>query len=509
MFRKPKRNVRQRQVESDEEERVNDDEENSITEIQSKIEKIKKKKDAKKLNKSSSAGGQQDQSNVETKSSLLSFDNFDAEADDGVVFRVKKSSQSRKLMKQIKAERKQRERFRDDPGNPPLPATPPPPGPPGPPPPPTISKPEIDDFEDIGIKLKSNLVVNKIEQPRTLAGYEAEALHLEEEDQSEDSEEDQDDSAKKDPLQEILQRGDIPDAAAIFAARKMRQAAREKGGRNQANQDFYSLKNKEAKDDKSSKASMHARDDDDDSEDDENRKIVMTGTRSNSEIMKESLKKADTKEIDVDHHRWEEQQIRKAMGPALKPSMSPEMHTNYEMVESSKNGHFDRNNGHFMHEMSQLKSYDLDGIKDRLKSRISNLTETYRAHCNEADKIVDDVLFSQTTIEEKEAKLPGCVQKHQFYQDLRGYLTDLVECFNEKVTQIKFVQEKHHKLKADTLAKLVERRREDVRDQMRELSSSLSNKPLQITAEENNEEWARQRRAAEREGRRRRRAQLR
>ena len=71
------------------------------------------------------------------------------------------------------------------------------------------------------------------------------------------------------------------------------------------------------------------------------------------------------------------------------------------------------------------------------------------------------------------------------------------------------MQEKHHKLKADTLAKLVERRREDVRDQMRELSSSVSNKPLQITAEENNEEWARQRRAAEREGRRRRRAQLR
>ena len=56
--------------------------------------------------------------------------------------------------------------------------------------------------------------------------------------------------------------------------------------------------------------------------------------------------------------------------------------------------------------------------------------------------------------------------------------------------------------------KIVERRRQDVRDQMRELSSNNA-KPLQTTAEESQEEFARQERAREREGRRRRRAQLR
>ena len=114
------------------------------------------------------------------------------------------------------------------------------------------------------------------------------------------------------------------------------------------------------------------------------------------------------------------------------------------------------------------------GIKDRIKTRISHVTETYRAHSNEADKIVNDVMLSQTTIEEKEKLLPQTKNRLHFYQELKGYLFDLVECFNEKLVQIRFVEDKYHKIKGDVHAKLVERRREDVRDQMRELSSLTS-----------------------------------
>ena len=84
-------------------------------------------------------------------------------------------------------------------------------------------------------------------------------------------------------------------------------------------------------------------------------------------------------------------------------------------------------------------------------------------------------MFSETTIEEKEKLLPETLARHQFYQDLRGYLADLVECFNEKLANIKFVEDKYHKIKGDVTKKLIERRREDVRDQMRELSSVKSN----------------------------------
>ena len=240
LFRKPKRNVRQRQVESDDENGKNEDDDHSLSEVQSAIEKIKgsKKSNSKNKHKNQTSGSAPENSGEKKASTLLSFDGFDAEADDGEVFRVKKSSQSRKLMKQIRAERKQREKqeLNPEPIPPPLPPTPQF----QPPPPPLISggagvestnfEPANPDHEDIGIKLKSNLVINKLKDPppRTLAGYEAEALHMEEEDQdlSEES------NGENDPLQEIIRRGDIPSAEAIFAARKRRQAARERGSKN-------------------------------------------------------------------------------------------------------------------------------------------------------------------------------------------------------------------------------------------------------------------------------------
>ena len=460
MFRKPKRNVRQRKNSSEDDENEQDN-----SELQSTLEKFKEtaKKTSKNKHKNQTSGSKSEISSE--KKSLLSFDGFDGEADDGgEVFRVKKSSQSRRLMRQLKSERKQREK--QDSATPPLPSTPPP-APPSAPPPPVISE------DDLGIKIKSNLVINKLpEEPRTLTGYEAEALHMEEEDLSEENDENE---TENDPLQEILQRGDIPDAAAIFAARKRRQAAREKG---QNKKDFISLNKEKRKSDQ------------DESGDSDEERTVMTGVKTEQKNEKTFHEETDD--------RWEEQQIRKAMKTKeFTRSVSPD-------EETPKNG-----NDHVVMDRRPLKSYNLEGIKDRLNSRITSLNETYRAHCNEADKIVTDMMESQQIMEEKESKLPLTVSRHQFYQDLKGYLADLVECFNEKMVQIKFVEDKYHKLKGDLHQKLAERRREDVRDQMRELSNANSNKANLITAEENNEEWSRQRRAAEREGRRRRRAQLR
>ena len=128
LFRKPKRAIRQRQVDSDDENIQNEEEDNTLDEIQSTIEKFKdkSKKSSKNKHKNQTSGSNIDKGDDKKPSTLLSFDDFDAEADDGEVFRVKKSSQSRKLMKQIKAERKMREKQEMNPE-----PTPPPPLPPG------------------------------------------------------------------------------------------------------------------------------------------------------------------------------------------------------------------------------------------------------------------------------------------------------------------------------------------------------------------------------------------
>ena len=79
------------------------------------------------------------------------------------------------------------------------------------------------------------------------------------------------------------------------------------------------------------------------------------------------------------------------------------------------------------------------------------------------------------------------------------------------MSNIKYLEEKFYKSKSAITAKLMERRREDVRDQMMDLSSKAGSATAAIVQDPATqaEVAARQRRAAEREGRRRRRLQVR
>ena len=78
------------------------------------------------------------------------------------------------------------------------------------------------------------------------------------------------------------------------------------------------------------------------------------------------------------------------------------------------------------------------------------------------------------------------------------------------MSNIKYLEEKFYKSKSAMTAKLMERRREDVRDQMMDLSSKTGTAAIvQVDPATQAEVAKRQRRAAEREGRRRRRLQVR
>ena len=65
--------------------------------------------------------------------------------------------------------------------------------------------------------------------------------------------------------------------------------------------------------------------------------------------------------------------------------------------------------------------------------RLVSMQEVHRRHQSDADRAVDDLIASQTEIDSLERALPDLGERHRFYQDLRGYVTDLVECFDEKV----------------------------------------------------------------------------
>lgn len=467
--------------------RTDSDEEVETQELQSTIAKFKEKKSSKTSSKTSTKHDQDDKEDKKSVAQLLSFDEELTTGDDGEIFRVKKSSQSRRLMKQKKSEKKKfqpehqpqqvkSERNGNDHNND------------------NDVKRITDSTSDIQITVRDNIPRNKSQTSWILTGNEAAALHMEEEEEEEEDDE-------EDPLQKILKSGAIPDAAAIHAARKQRQAARDNKIKNQ---NFIPVKNKSA----SNNTAENSAEDDDDSGDDDDVRIKFTGIKSG--------KRPDIgnggHEVADDEHGWEEQQIRKVMKGATfnNDSAAP---SNLSTPRSEFSGY--PNEGTLFQPVEEERisqhtvapiSYNLEGIKGRLKQRLASQHEVHRRHESDLDKVVDDLFANQNEIETLEDRIPQLAERHRFYQDLRGYVTDLVECFNEKVVNIKYLEDKLMKAKSDMTKKLMERRREDVRDQMVELTpNNVANPGGMVTAEE----AARQRRSAERDGRRRRRQQFR
>lgn len=67
-----------------------------------------------------------------------------------------------------------------------------------------------------------------------------------------------------------------------------------------------------------------------------------------------------------------------------------------------------------------------------LYSRTS-LEEVYRRHRKEADTVEDDLVVCKCTISLCSKEEQPLTSIFQFYQDIRGYVTDLRDCLNEKV----------------------------------------------------------------------------
>ena len=65
--------------------------------------------------------------------------------------------------------------------------------------------------------------------------------------------------------------------------------------------------------------------------------------------------------------------------------------------------------------------------------RLQSLKEVSSRHGTDLDRAVDDMILSKLEIDKFEGCIPEMANSHRYYQDLRGYVTDLVECYDEKV----------------------------------------------------------------------------
>ena len=150
-------------------------------------------------------------------------------------------------------------------------------------------------------------------------------------------------------------------------------------------------------------------------------------------------------------------------------------------------------------------SKDLPGIRARLAARLEDMKEVHRRHEMDADRAVDDMVESQAKIDQMSHEIPELSKKYKFYQELRGYMTDLTECYDEKMMTIAYMESRVDKVRGEQRGKLVERRRQDVRDQSEVLGAlTATNAALMLDPVQ---DAVRDYRANEREGRRMRRRQ--
>jgi len=142
-----------------------------------------------------------------------------------------------------------------------------------------------------------------------------------------------------------------------------------------------------------------------------------------------------------------------------------------------------------------------------MKSKLAGMKEVHRRHEMDADRAVDDLVESQTEIDTAGDAVPGLAVQHKFYQELRGYVTDLTDCYDEKVGTITYLEGRINKVYSEQRGKLRERRRQDVRDQADVLAAmTATNMALLLDPVQ---DAVRDYRVAEREGRRIRRRQAR
>ncbi|XP_053561943.1 PAX3- and PAX7-binding protein 1 [Bombina bombina] len=441
------------------------------------------------------------------KASLLSFQ--DEEEEEEEVFKVKKSSYSKKIVKLLKKE------YKED-----LEKT----------------KPLFDAIPGLdGDNFSSKLLTIKDEFPEENTNN-SDHGEAEMEVESEKEEEKPKAASFTNSLSSlnVLRPGEIPDAAFIHAARKKRQMARELGD----------LPGSEAEGGKSRLVREDENDASDDDDDDEKRRIVFS-VREKSQRQKIAeeigIENSDdealgTGEQDEEISRWEQEQIRKGISiPQVQAPPPPEANnmfyqTTYQGIPYGSSyvsynyaayGSADTksqktdNSVPFKTPSNEMTPVSIDLVKKQLKDRLDAMKETHKNNLEQCEKHQQSREDSTNTISRLEGSSKGNGERYQFLQEMRGYVQDLLECFREKVPLINELESAMHQLYKQRADRLVQRRQDDIKDESSEFSSHSSKAVMAPNLDNfgrdrvQYQEHTKQRRIAEREARRARRRQAR
>ncbi|KAH0817559.1 hypothetical protein GEV33_005232 [Tenebrio molitor] len=219
------------------------------------------------------------------------------------------------------------------------------------------------------------------------------------------------------------------------------------------------------------------REDDNDGSDDERIDMDVNLTLRDQERRREQFLAAQESDQEVDE--WEHQQIRKGVTGAS-ASLSSDLVYNEFQSETSQQ------------QVTTIPAQAIDPgvprtpqmIADKLREHYEGVCASREMNIKKLQQTQQDIEQITSELDELKTKAPKAAERFKFYQELRGYITDLVECLDEKVGIIANLEQRA----MDQLAKrsewLIERRRQDDQRMKKKLEELQSEKGEEREEEE-------------------------
>lgn len=198
---------------------------------------------------------------------------------------------------------------------------------------------------------------------------------------------------------------------------------------------------------------------------------------------------------DMEINEWENQQIRKGVtGAQLITAQQESIYSQYMIqpfsFSSNSNGNkpplttaelLEQAYSHINYEVTKhekkqkVQESKATGLRtpqeilQALQDKLKTSKELNSKHFDEIERIATEMTSIKLDLSECVSNAPIAAVKYRFYQELKHYMVDLVECLDEKTPDINALEDKALVLMGKNSKRLIERRRQDVRDQAKEV----------------------------------------
>ena len=269
----------------------------------------------------------------------------------------------------------------------------------------------------------------------------------------EDSDEDGSGEVPLFSLSHRLSAGVIPDAAMVHAARKKREIMRKLGGGTA--QDYMAIDRNTQTDTVKGKSRLIREDEYDKSDDSDNQEegpARTFGQRTDPTRQMKVLEALENAESGSDEDRFVEEQINKGVSvnvPTSRQSNTIQQPAMFDYAFlypglSDSTPSFNPAPPPIQHDVTsqmnrlripeKLIPITMESLKSRLQNQLRDVRETHSSHKQRLERMEADSSTAEREIIELEQHTSSVSVDYQFYQQMRGYIRDLLSCLTEKVS---------------------------------------------------------------------------